>query len=99
MLISMNSLKRRGNLLLDRRNGGAEMSVRIIERTALPDLLHSLIFTDKVRVSESNGVVQVEPVKNEADCTIGLRGMFAGDSNMTVDKFLERKHADKELDL
>ncbi|MCL2378410.1 MAG: hypothetical protein FWC77_04700 [Defluviitaleaceae bacterium] len=75
------------------------MSVKIIERTALPDLLYSLIFTDKVRVSESNGVVQVEPVKNEVDCTIGLRGMFAGDPNMTVNKFLERKRTDKELDL
>ena len=75
------------------------MSMKIIERTALPDLLYSLIFTDKVRVTESNGVVQVEPVNNEVDCTIGLRGMFAGDPNMTVDKFLERKHADKELDL
>ena len=75
------------------------MSARVIERTALPDLLYSLIFTDKVRVSESNGIVQVEPVKEEIDCTIGLRGMFAGDPSMTVDKFLERKRADKELDL
>jgi len=28
-----------------------------------------------------------------------LRGMFAGDINMTVDRFLERKQAEKELDL
>jgi len=75
------------------------MSARIIERAALPDLLYSLIFTDRVRVSESNGIVHVEPVKEEIDCTIGLRGMFADDINMTVDKFLERKHANKELDL
>ena len=75
------------------------MSVRVIERTALPDILYGLIFTDKVRVSESNGVVQVEPVKNGVDCAIGLRGMFAGDPNMTVDKFLARKRAEKELDI
>jgi hypothetical protein len=75
------------------------MSARVIERTALPDLLYSLIFTDKVRVSESNGIVQVEPVKNNVDCTIGLRGMFAGDPWMTVDKFLERRQEEKELDL
>ena len=75
------------------------MGVQVIERAALSDLLYSLIFTDKVRVSESNGIVQVEPVKEEIDCTLGLRGMFAGDPNMTVDKFLERKHAEKVLDL
>jgi len=26
-------------------------------------------------------------------------GMFAGDPELTVDRFLERKHAEKELDL
>jgi len=75
------------------------MSTKVIERAALPELIYSIIFTDKVRVSESNGIIQVEPVKDEADCAIGLRGMFAGDPNMTVSNFLERKRADKGLDL
>jgi len=74
------------------------MRASVVELNALPELLHRLIPTDKVRVSEANGIVQIEPVA-EVDCTIGLRGMFAGDVNMTVDKFLERKRAEKELDL
>ena len=75
------------------------MRANVIELTALPNLLYKLISTEKVRVSETNGIVQVEPVKAEVDCTIGLRGMFAGDPNMSVDKYLERKRVDKELDL
>jgi len=75
------------------------MTANVVEINALPDLLYSLFSTEKVRVSESNGIVQVEPIKDEIDCTIGLRGMFAGDSNMTVEKFLERARADKELDI
>jgi len=75
------------------------MNTKVIERTALPDLLYRLISTEKIRVSESNGVVQVEPVEEEIDCTIGLRGLFAGDPDMTVDGFLKRKRAEKELDL
>ena len=75
------------------------MSTRVIEKTALPDLLYSLIFTDKVRVSESNGIVQVEPVKEEIDCTIGLRGILADCPEMSVDKFLARMREDAELDL
>jgi hypothetical protein len=43
--------------------------------------------------------VQFVSVKENEDCTIGLRGMFAGNPNMSVDKFLERNRADKELDL
>ena len=75
------------------------MRASIVELNALPDLLYRLLSTEKVRVSEANGIIQVEPVKEEVDCTVGLRGMFADDSNMTVDKFLERMRTDKELDL
>ena len=75
------------------------MKTNVVEMTALPDLLLTLISAKKVRVSELDGIVQIEPIKDNVDCTIGLRGMFAGDPNMTADKFLERKHIDKELDL
>ena len=75
------------------------MRASIVKLNALPELLYRLISTEKVRVSEVNGIVQLEPVKAEIDCTVGLRGMFAGDINMTVDRFLERKQAEKELDL
>jgi len=75
------------------------MSDTVMDINALPHLLLQLFSTSRVVVSEANGIVQVTPIKEEIDCTIGLRGMFAGDPNMTIDKFLERKRADKELDL
>ena len=75
------------------------MRANVIELDALPELLASIITTEKVRVSEVDGIVRIEPVKAEVDCTVGLRGMFAGDVNMTVDKFMQQKLAEKELDL
>ncbi|MCL2203842.1 MAG: hypothetical protein FWB88_07875 [Defluviitaleaceae bacterium] len=75
------------------------MNASVIEINALPEFLHRLFSTDKVRVSELDGVVQVEPVKEEIDCTIGLRGMLADYPEMSVDNFLARMRADAELDL
>jgi len=75
------------------------MTEKVMNTNALPEVLFRLIKTEKVRVKELDGMIQLMPVKENADCTIGLRGLFAGDSNMTVDKFLERKRTDKELDL
>jgi len=75
------------------------MTETVLNMSALPDLLLKKIPTKKVRVTELDGVIQLVPVKENIDCTLRLRGLFAGDTNMTVDKFLERKRADKELDL
>jgi hypothetical protein len=69
-----------------------------MDTRALPEVLLELITTEQVRVKEVGEMIQLVPVKEAADCTIGLRGMFAGDPEMTVDKFLERKRADKELE-
>ena len=38
------------------------------------------------------------PRRHFEDCTIRLRGILADEPMMSVDNFLERKHADKELD-
>lgn len=75
------------------------MENNVIERESLPPLLFKLIPTEKVRVSEFNGIVQLEPILEDFDVTAGLRGMFKGCPEMTVDKFLESCRADKELDL
>ena len=75
------------------------MSEIVMNTTALPEILFKLIPTEKVRVKEIGGIIQLVPVKENADCTIGLRGILAGYDELSVDKFLERKHADKELDL
>ena len=71
----------------------------VLNTSTLPEPLLRLIPTEKVRVKEIDGIIQLMPINENADCTIGLRGMFAGDPNMTVDKFLERMRSDKELEL
>jgi hypothetical protein len=78
------------------------MSDSVMNMRALPDFLFRHIPTEKVRVREIKGMIQIIPVNEnigDIDCTVGLRGMFANYPEMSVDKFLERKHADKELDL
>ena len=75
------------------------MTDTVMSTTALPEILLKLINTEKVRVKESDGIIQLMPVKENIDITIGLRGILAGYDEMSVDKFLERKRADAELDL
>jgi len=64
----------------------------------LPEVLVKLIDTEKVRVVESNGVIQLIPIKEAVDCTTGLRGLFSDFPEMSVDRFLARKRADKGLE-
>ncbi|MCL2853807.1 MAG: hypothetical protein FWE20_12420 [Defluviitaleaceae bacterium] len=71
----------------------------VIDTKSLPDILLRLIPTEKVRIREIDGTVQLVPVKEITDCTIGLRGILADCDDMSVDKFLERMRVDKELDL
>jgi hypothetical protein len=75
------------------------MTDTVTNTTALPEILFSLIKTEKVRIKENDGIIQLLPVKEKTSCTTGLRGMFAGDSKMTVDSYLQSKQSEKELDL
>ena len=75
------------------------MTETIMNTNTLPDFLFKKISTKKVCVKEIDNLIQLIPIIENIDCTIGLRGLFAGDPNMTVDKFLERKRTDKGLDL
>jgi len=75
------------------------MTETVMSTTALPEILLKLIKTEKVRIKENDGVIQLMPVKENVDFTIGLRGILAGYDEMSVDKFLERKRSDAELDL
>ena len=75
------------------------MTDTITTTAALPEILFSLIKTEKVKVKEIDGIIQLLPVKEKASCTSRIRGMFAGDTNMTVNSYLERKQEEKELDL
>jgi hypothetical protein len=76
------------------------MTERVMSIDALQAYFVSTFRARQVRVREDGGVVTVEPVARPAgDCAAGLRGMFADCPELSVDKFLERKRADKELDL
>ena len=75
------------------------MTEKVMNVNALPSYLISTLKTDKLKVSENNRVITIEPADNTNDCTVGLRGILSDYPEMSVDKFLERKHADKELDL
>ena len=74
------------------------MSEQIMTTTAFHEIIFKLIPTKKVRVKEIDGMFQLIPVQENEDCTIGLRGILAEYDEMSVDKFLERCRADKELD-
>lgn len=75
------------------------MTETVMNKTALPEVLFKLIPTEKVRVKEVDGMIQLLPVNEKSDCTVGLRGILADYDEMSVDKFLERMRGDKELDL
>ena len=75
------------------------MSETIINTKSLPEILIRLISTEKVKISETDGEIRLIPIQENFDCTVGLRGLFANYPEMSVDQFLERKRADKELEL
>ena len=75
------------------------MTDTVTTTKVLPEILLKLIKTEKVRVKESDGVIQLMPVKETIDCTVGLRGILADYPEMSVENFLKRKRADAEMDL
>ena len=74
------------------------MTEMIINADTLPETLFSLVQTEKIRVLENDGIITMTPFREEFDCTAGVRGMYS-DKKLTLDKFLEWKHEDKELEL
>jgi hypothetical protein len=74
------------------------MQSTVMDINALPSFLFRMMPSQKVRVSEMDGIIQLAPVEEVEDCTDGLRGMFKNNPEMSVEKFLERKRADKELE-
>ena len=74
------------------------MAEMILNANTLPEPLFRLIKAEKVKVRESDGEILLIPIVDTGKgCP--LRGMLAGCDDMSVDKFLERRRADKELDL
>jgi hypothetical protein len=68
----------------------------ILNTRTLPEPLFHLIHSEKVKVNEVNGVINLTPILEiKDDCP--LRGL-AADSDLTVDKFLAMTHDEKEME-
>ena len=74
-----------------------DMTNMIISADILPEPLFGLTKAEKIHVREKDGIITMTPIKEEFDCTAEVRGMYS-DKKLTLDKFLEWKHADKELE-
>jgi hypothetical protein len=71
---------------------------------ALPAYFTQMFRTNRVRIYADSKVMTIEPIletvgENKRSSADILCGLLADCPEMSVDKFLERKHADKELDL
>jgi len=72
------------------------MTEMVLNTNTLPEQLFRLIRTSRVKVNESNGVINLIPIEdNKNDCP--LLGI-AVDCGFTVEDFLARKREEKELE-
>ena len=67
----------------------------ILNARTLPEPLFKLIRTEKVKVNETDGIINLIPI---VESTLGcpLLGLTA-DSGLTVDKFLAMTHDETEI--
>ena len=71
------------------------MTELVLNTNTLPEPLFRLIDSKKVKVNETNGIINLIPILEvKDDCP--LRGI-AADSKLTVEKFLSMTHDEKEL--
>ena len=63
---------------------------------AIPDILFDKFRTEDVRIRETESGLFLSPVREKADHTAGLRGMFADHPELSVDDFLRTMRAEKE---
>ena len=74
------------------------MSEIVLNTKALPEILFRLIKTEKVTLHEADGEIRLIPIQEPIDYIAELRGSLAAYPDMSVDKFLARKYAEKELE-
>ena len=74
------------------------MTETVLNTKTLPKALSKLIKTEKVKIQQTNGEIRLIPIQEPADYITQLRGLLANYPQMSVDNFLERKHADKNLE-
>jgi hypothetical protein len=71
------------------------MAELVISTRSLPEPLFRMIRTEKVKVSETNGIVNLTPIiDSKSRCP--LRGI-AADSSLTVEKLYALTHDAREL--
>jgi hypothetical protein len=73
------------------------MTNMVINADILPEPLFSLVQAEKIRILENDGVITMTPINEEFDCTAELYGACS-DGKLTLEKFLEWKHSDRELE-
>jgi hypothetical protein len=74
------------------------MTETVVNTKTLPEALSKLIKTEKVKIRETDGEIRLIPIQDSIDYINELRGSLANYPQMSVDNFLERKHADKALE-
>ena len=75
------------------------MAEMVLQAKILPEPLFRLIPTEKVKIREDiNGEIRLIPVKEAGKSSCPFLGMYT-DGKLTVDGYLERKRADKELEI
>ena len=70
----------------------------VIATKTLPEFLFRVISTEKVQVRELDGEIHLKPVVESVDYISLLRGSLANNPERSVDNFLARKRADRELE-
>ena len=73
------------------------MKDNVMDINALPPLLFRLFSTAKVSVTEIDGGIHIMPAEEKSSID-GLIGILADYPEMSVDNFLSRMRADKELE-
>ncbi|MCL2355702.1 MAG: hypothetical protein FWC70_00915 [Defluviitaleaceae bacterium] len=75
------------------------MTEMVLQTRVLPEPLFSLISSDSVKIREdNNGEIRLIPVKEASISSCPFLGMYT-DGKLTINGYLERKRADKRLEL
>ena len=73
------------------------MTEMVLDTRTLPEPIMRMIHTKKVKIRKQQEDFVITPIREDAvECP--LLGMFA-DGKISVDKFIARKQAEKELEI
>ena len=73
------------------------MTEMVLDTRALPEPIMRMIHTKKVKIREAQGDFIITPIREEnVECP--FLGMFS-DGKISVDRFIARKQAEKDLEI